>query len=85
MGSISNISIVIFRDYLRSLGLKCDRPKGGHEVWSKEGMQRPVVFQTHIDPIPEFIIKNNLRNIGKTRKEFEVFLKNTGNDPLRCE
>lgn len=63
MGSISNISIAIFRDYLRSLGLKCDRPKGGHEVWSK----------------------NNLRNIGKTRKEFEAFLKNTGNNLLGCE
>lgn len=85
MGTISNISIAVFRNYLRSLGLKCDRVKGGHEVWSKGGMQRPVIFQTHIDPIPEFIIKNNLRNIGKTRKEFEAFLKDTGDNLLGCE
>lgn len=36
-------------------------------------MERPITLQTHISPIPEFIIKNCLRNLGLTRKEFEEF------------
>ena len=75
MGTLSNITIERFRDYLRENGLTCIRVTGGHEVWSKDGLSRPVIIQTHIDPIPEFILKNNLRNIGKTRKEFEEFMK----------
>ena len=62
------------RGSLREEGLTCIRTIGGHEVWSKSGLLRPVIIQTHIDPIPEFILKNNLRNMGKTRKEFEEFL-----------
>ena len=47
----------------------------GHEKWNKEGMLRPVVFQTHIDPIPEFIVHNNLRNMGLTASDLRAWLK----------
>ena len=77
MGTLSNISTTVFRDYLKSLGLTCERINGGHEIWSKEGMRRPVIFQTHIDPISEFIVRNNLRTLGKTRKDIESFMKNS--------
>ena len=50
------------------------RVSGGHEVWGRPGLLRPVIIQTHIDPIPEFIILNNLRTIGVTRKAFEEYL-----------
>lgn len=75
MGTLSNISIDDFRSHLLANGLECIRTTGGHEVWSKPGMTRPVILQTHIEPIPEFIVKNNLRSIGKTRKEFEEYLR----------
>lgn len=39
-------------------------------MWSKAGMVRPIVFQTHIDPLPEFVVKNNIAVIGISRKEF---------------
>lgn len=70
MGALSNISISKFRAVLTILGLHCVRTKGGHEAWQKEGMLRPVIFQTHVDPVPEFIIKTNLRTIGISREEF---------------
>lgn len=44
-------------------------------MWMKEGMLRNVVLQTHIDPVPEDIIKNNLRTIGVGVEEFEKLLK----------
>lgn len=70
MGALSNISIEQFRAVLAALGLECVRTKGGHEAWSKPGMLRPVIFQTHVNPVPEFIIRSNLRSLGITREEF---------------
>lgn len=44
--------------------------KGGHEKWTRRDLTRPIIVQTHISPIPEFIIKNALRNMGLTKKDF---------------
>lgn len=64
-----------FKRFLESLGLSYVSTAGGHEKWAKDGMLRPVIFQTHIEPIPETIIRNNLRTIGASREELEKFLK----------
>ena len=44
-------------------------------MWIKDGMLRNVVLQTHIDPVPEDIIKNNLRTIGVAVDDFNELLK----------
>jgi hypothetical protein len=72
-GSLKNISLRLFRQFLISKGLKIIRTNGGHEIWGGKQLLRPIVFQTHIDPIPEFVIKNNLRNMGITVEEFLEF------------
>ncbi len=72
--SLKNISLATFRDFLRYKGLNLIKTEGGHEKWSKTGMSRPVIIQTHIDPVPEFIIRNNLGSIGSSKKEFEEWL-----------
>ncbi|MBQ6769661.1 MAG: type II toxin-antitoxin system HicA family toxin [Bacteroidales bacterium] len=73
---IGNISIEDFRLSLADKGCKkVESGNTGHEKWSKEGLLRPVVFQTHIDPIPEFIIRNNLRNLGLTGNDLRAWLK----------
>jgi hypothetical protein len=74
MNKFKNISLRVFREYLIFCGLNHIRTKGGHEVWSAKGLSRPVVLQTHVDPVPEFIIKNNLRTMGKTANHFLDFL-----------
>jgi len=66
----------LFRQYLYSKGLKPIRENGGHEVWSRKNLLRPIILQSHIDPIPEFIIKSNLRTMGETAKDFYEFVKN---------
>ena len=72
----SNLSIADFRQFLADKGLKeVESGNTGHEKWNKEGMLRPVVFQTHIDPIPEFIVHNNLRNMGLTATDLRAWLK----------
>lgn len=45
-------------------------------MWGgRPGLQRSITLQSHIDPVPEFIILNNLRTLGVSRKEFVDFLK----------
>ena len=68
--SLKNISIKTFKQFLLENGCTCLRINAGHEVWSRNDFLRPIVFQTHIEPIPEFIIKNNLRLMGLSRKDF---------------
>ena len=71
-----NISIADFRLFIADKGrTKIESGNTGHEKWTKEGMLRPVVFQTHIDPIPEFIVHNNLRSMGLTTADLRAWLK----------
>ena len=75
MSSLKNISLKNFRAYLLHCGLKHIRTKGGHEIWSAKNLTRPVVLQTHVDPVPEFIIKNNLRTIGRNEEHLLKFIE----------
>ncbi len=70
---LKNIPLALFREFLRYKGLNHIGTNGGHEKWSAQRLLWPVVLQTHIDPIPEFIVRNNLRTIGATAAEFEAW------------
>ncbi len=70
MKKLSNVSIEEFRAFLLLQGLVLSRSNGEHEMWTKAGIVRPIVFQPHINPLPEFVIKNNLAVIGVSKKEF---------------
>lgn len=70
---LSNISLNDFRKFLESEGLnliKDTKGRGGHEKWSKLGMDRPITIQTHVNPVPEFIVKQVLRHLEMDRKTF---------------
>ena len=72
--TLKNIPLKDFRRFLEHKGLNIIRTTGGHEVWSGTFLLRPIIVQTHIDPVPEFIIRNNLRTLGSDKKEFLNFL-----------
>ena len=70
---LSNIPLSKFRNFLENQGLNLIRDskgRGGHEKWSKSGMDRPITIQTHIDPVPEFIVKQVLRHLKMDRNNF---------------
>lgn len=67
---LSNVPLAEFREFLRKAGCKYISTEGGHEKWTRRDLTRPIIVQTHISPIPEFIIKNALRNMGFTKKDF---------------
>ena len=75
MRNLSNVSISEFRAIMLLLGLTRVRTKGGHEAWMKAGMTRPAIVQTHVDPVPEYVLRNNLRIIGISREEFLTLLE----------
>jgi len=72
--SIKNVSIKDFKCFLLHHGLKRIRVTDGHEVWCGKGLTRPVIFQTHIDPVPLFIIKNNLRTMRLTLADLRNYI-----------
>jgi hypothetical protein len=74
---LSNITIAQFQSFLELCKASHIRTKGGHEIWSRADLNRSIVIQTHIDPIPERIIRNNLRTIGYSRKEFFEIMDQT--------
>ena len=72
--SLKNISLKKFRSFLLFKGLKHIRTNGDHEIWAAKHLNRPVVLQSNIDPVPEFIIRNNLRTMGLTSIDLLNFL-----------
>ena len=75
MKKLSNITVKEFRDLLLRLGLQPLRTAGGHEIWTKVGLRRTIVFQTHVEPIPEFVVRNAIRDLEMTRQEFMEVLE----------
>lgn len=61
---LRNIDLQEIRRYLQRCGWELKRTKGGHESWSKPGALRPIVLQTHKDPVPEPIAKQIMRHLG---------------------
>jgi len=74
---LKTIPLRLFREYLTFKGLNIIRTKGGHEIWGGKPLKRPIVLQTHIDPVPEFIVRNSLRTLGVSSADFYEFCCNS--------
>ncbi|WP_028525591.1 hypothetical protein [Runella limosa] len=75
---LSNISVEELRRFLLKLGLNQStqsKGRGGHEKWTGKQLTRPIIFQTHIDPVPEFIMKQILRHLGLSKDDFFKLMK----------
>ena len=75
---LSNIPLKDIRAFLKSQGIQktvISKGRGGHEKWEKKGLLRPIMLQTHEDPVPERIVKQIMRHLKLTRKEFIKLLK----------
>jgi len=74
--SLKNIGLKDFQRFLLHQGLTRIRTKGSHEIWSRKDLTRPVIIQASKDPIPGFIVKNNLRTMGLKDEDLIRFLRN---------
>ena len=73
--NLKNITINEFKGFLELVFCKFISVKGGHEKWTRSDLRRPIIFQTHINPVPEFIIKNNLRILFYTKDDYFNIIK----------
>lgn len=64
-----------FEKVLLALGCEFQRQNGSHRVYKCPEIIRPIIVPAHTKPIPEFVIKNNLRLLGITSKEYKELLK----------
>jgi hypothetical protein len=67
---LRNVPLKLFKQFLKEMGCTCTRTNGGHEHWTRDDLNRPITIQTHVDPIPKFIIKNALMQLGLSKKDF---------------
>jgi hypothetical protein len=75
-GKLSNIALKDLRYFLKAVGCnEVQAGKGGHEKWTRRDLRRPIILQSHIDPVPEFIVKQILRHLNYTREDFFDILK----------
>jgi len=72
---LRNISLSTFESFLELAQCKCMGINSGHVKYTRADLRRPVIIQTHIDPVPEFIIKNALRSIQVSRSDFYDILE----------
>lgn len=72
---LKNVSLKDCRKFLIKVGCKNNRTTGGHEHWSKQDLLRPITIQTHIDPVPEWIMKQILKHLEIEKDEFIKILK----------
>jgi predicted RNA binding protein YcfA (HicA-like mRNA interferase family) len=72
---LKNIPLKTFRDFLEWNGLQHIRTNGGHEIWNKAGLKRPVVLPTHVNPVEHDVARNTLKTIGITADDYIEFLK----------
>ena len=66
---ISNVPLIDFRIFLKSQGAKHIRTKGGHEIWFHKDLPRSIPLQSHITPVPEFIVLEIINYFDISKKE----------------
>ncbi|HEY9341930.1 MAG TPA: type II toxin-antitoxin system HicA family toxin [Hanamia sp.] len=67
---LKNVSLRDCRKFLTKVGCQTKRTTGGHEHWTREDLLRPITIQTHIDPVPERIMKQILSTLKIDKEEF---------------
>lgn len=74
MDRITPISWQKFEKFLFYVGCTFKREKGDHRIYTREGLKRAIVVPREKD-LPIFVIKNNLRILGISNKEYLSILE----------
>lgn len=62
MANPNNVPLRKFKKFLtKDEGCKLIRTEGGNEIYARSDLNRPFPIQSHVDPIPQFIIDNARR------------------------
>jgi hypothetical protein len=67
---LRNVSISLLESFLEQCQCKYIKNTKGHVQYTRSDLTRPLIFQNHIDPVPEFIVQNLLRGLGYSKRDF---------------
>lgn len=59
-----------FEKFLLACGCEFVRQKGGHRVYKKADLLRPIIVPAHSFDLPVSVIKSNLRTLGISDKDY---------------
>jgi predicted RNA binding protein YcfA (HicA-like mRNA interferase family) len=86
MGSTSNIALKDFIKFIEDEGMKLIRTTGGHFIYSRSDLARSMALQTHISPVPEFIVFQFLKALDMSSdKMFEKMGKTKGTSERKAK
>jgi len=69
MPRLTPVSWQEFEKFLLSLGCTFKHQRGSHRVYILKGLKRPIIVPAYGD-VPIFIIRNNLRLLGKSVEQY---------------
>jgi hypothetical protein len=72
---LRNITISQLESFFELCCCKFIKNKKSHAQYTRSDLTRPLPFQNHIDPVPEFIIRNLLRGLGYSKDDFYDILE----------
>ena len=67
----SNVSLSLLRKILIHVGCKQLGINSGHQKFTRSDLRRPIIIQTHIDPVPEFIVLQIMRTLSLKRADIK--------------
>ncbi len=70
-----NISNKQFQKFLIYVGCTLKRVRGDHFVYVRKDLSRPIIIPLD-NPLPQFVVRNNLRLLGISWDEFFDILEN---------
>lgn len=71
---LRNVTISQLESFLELCKCKFIKSSKGHAQYTRSDLTRPLPFQNHIEPVPEFIVQNLLRGLGYSKKDFHAIL-----------
>jgi hypothetical protein len=71
---LRNVTIYQLESFLELCKCKFIKSAKGHTQYTRSDLTRPLPFQNHIEPVPEFIVQNLLRGLGYSKKDFHAIL-----------
>lgn len=72
---LRNVTISQLESFLELCLCKFIKNKKGHIQYIRSDLTRPLIFQNHIEPVPEFIVQNLLRGLGYSKNDFYDILE----------
>ncbi len=70
MPQLRPVKRLLFEKYLLSKNCFLKRTQGGHAVYDRKGLNRPIIIQIHYKEVPITHIKTNLKTLGETLEKF---------------